>query len=177
MAAGGDDNSFMNLLIEWQRRLYAFILSLAPDLGDADDILQETNAVLLRKREEFAPGSDFGAWICQVAYYEVLNFRKRRQRTSRHLLLDEDLLEDLASDAQQRLVNQDHRLTALGQCLERLPEADRQLIRDRYRHNHSTQDIARREGRTAAAVRQVLYRIRGELLRCIERRLAREERS
>ncbi len=170
-----DDELFVNLLMEWQRRLYAFILSLVPNLADADDVLQETNAVLLRKRATFEPGSDFGAWVCRVAYYEVLNYRKLKQRNWRYAMLDESLLQDLASESAERLSDQDARVEALGHCMSRLSADDRALLRHRYRGDESPEAIARRTGRTAAAIRQVLYRIRHELLRCIQSRLAREE--
>jgi len=178
MKAGGlEEDAFVNLLIEWQRRLYAFILTLVPNFSDADDVLQETNAVLLRKRHDFVAGTDFGAWVCQVAYYEVLNYRKRQGRNGRCAMLDESLLEELASEAAKRVTGQEARLTALGQCLERLSAKDRELIHQRYRLNCSAEEIAEKTGRTAGAIRQVLYRIRGDLLRCIERRLAREEHA
>ncbi len=44
-----------------QRRLRAFVLSLAPDFSAADDVLQETFLVVTRKAAEFEPGTNFFA--------------------------------------------------------------------------------------------------------------------
>ena len=59
--------TFIGHVMEHQRELYAFILSMLPNLTEADDVLQETNMVLWRKREEFEPGTNFGAWARTVA--------------------------------------------------------------------------------------------------------------
>ena len=42
-------DDFVALLTKHQRRLHAYIFSLVWNPADADDILQETNLVLLKK--------------------------------------------------------------------------------------------------------------------------------
>ena len=44
---------FLRLFLQHQRRVYALILALLPNGPDADDILQETSAVLWQKFGEF----------------------------------------------------------------------------------------------------------------------------
>ncbi len=168
------EDRFLTQLIEAQRRLYAYILTLVPQLTDADDVLQETNAVLLRKRDEFTPGTSFPAWACRVAYFEVCAYYKRQHRDRHSFASDEALLESLAAVAQERYDRQDLLLQALSRCLQGLSPQDRQMITLRYRGDASAEAIAERTGRTPGAVRQVLYRIRKSLLACIDRRLASE---
>ena len=156
-----------------QRRLFSYILTLVPNLADADDLLQETNAVLLRKREEFQAGTSFAAWACQVAYFEILGYRKRQARW-RHALNNHDLLAELSSEATAHCEALDSRLTALETCLQKLPAADRDLVSMRYRQDLSSQRMADCLTRTAEAVRRHLYRIRLALLRCIERQIKKE---
>ena len=50
-----------------QDRLFAYILTLVPRRDVARDILQETNLVLWRRREEFVAGTSFVAWASKVA--------------------------------------------------------------------------------------------------------------
>ena len=47
------------------------LLSLTGNPNEADDVLQNTNLVLLKKREAFRPDADFGAWALQIARLEV----------------------------------------------------------------------------------------------------------
>lgn len=170
-------DNFTQLLVESQRKLYAYILTLIPNFADADDVLQETNAVLLRKRDEFEPGTSFGAWVCRVAYFEVLNFRKHRPPQEVQGGVDGLMLEQLSSSALAQLELEEARLASLNHCMERLSVQDRGLLQDRYFHDRSADEIAASVGRTPGAVRQVLYRIRSALLDCIEKRLSQEVSS
>ena len=49
-----------------QDQLFAYILTLVPHRDVARDILQETNLVLWRRREEFVPGTSFVAWASKT---------------------------------------------------------------------------------------------------------------
>ncbi len=44
---------FIRLLLANERRIYAFILSMLPDLTDAEDVLQETSLVLWEKLDQY----------------------------------------------------------------------------------------------------------------------------
>ncbi len=176
MKQAGANDEFVNLLVKNQKRLYAYILTLVPNLTDAEDVLQETNTVLLRKQDEFQPGTNFGAWAARVAYLEVCAFFRKQSKTKCFQPGDE-LLETLAASAESRLNESGDLLGALSHCSERLSDQDRQMISWRYRESLSARQIADRTDRTPQAIRQVLYRIRTDLLNCIRRRLAAEERS
>ncbi len=67
---------YMQQVVGWQPRLYAFALSLTGNPNEADDVLQNMNLVLLKKREAFRPDADFGAWALQIARLEVQRLRQ-----------------------------------------------------------------------------------------------------
>ncbi|MFZ5830814.1 MAG: sigma factor, partial [Planctomycetota bacterium] len=50
-----------------QSRLRAFVRCLVVRSSDVEDILQDVNAVLWEKADEFQPGTDFWAWAIQIA--------------------------------------------------------------------------------------------------------------
>ena len=56
-----DGEIFTRLFLRNQKRIAGLIFSLVPQGAEADDVMQETCAVMWRKFGEFAPGSDFGA--------------------------------------------------------------------------------------------------------------------
>src|SRR5689334_17416818 len=96
-----DPATFVRLLTQHERRVYAFILSLVPSWHDADEILQETNVRLWTEFERFEPGSDFCAWACAIAKYQVLTHRKQQAR-QRVRFTDEFLdvvAEEMAAEA------------------------------------------------------------------------------
>ncbi|MBI1372176.1 MAG: sigma-70 family RNA polymerase sigma factor [Phycisphaera sp.] len=161
--------SFIGHVMEHQRELYAFILSMLPNLTEADDVLQETNMVLWRKREEFEPGTNFGAWARTVARFQVLAFLKRRKRDG--LRFNDDLIAQIAGEAEGAADLIDRKRKALSSCMEKLRDQDRELIRQRYMSAVSVQDMADEAGRTANAVSQALHRIRRALLECIQTKM------
>ncbi len=55
-----------------QRPLFAYIRTLIGPGSDVDDVLQEVNLILWRKRDEFDGRGRFLTWACHVAYLQVL---------------------------------------------------------------------------------------------------------
>jgi RNA polymerase sigma-70 factor (ECF subfamily) len=163
-------DDFVALLTGCQTRLHAYILSLTGDLAHADDVLQKTNLVLWKKSAEFAKGSNFNGWACKVAYYEVLAHRRDLGR-DRHLF-DDELLGSLADEARRQVDETDDRRLALTDCIQRLSGRDLELIRGRYEPASTIDHLADRFGRTKSAIVSSLFRIRRNLLECVDRRLA-----
>ena len=165
-------DEFVRLLTSVQRQLYIYILSLVQDDAQASDVLQNTNLVLWQKREEFQPGTNFSAWGASVAYHQVLAHRKRRS-TDRHLF-DGELVADVAAAVAETVATSGSRLSFLDECLELLPPQQRSVLLKRYAPDGHVDAIAGAEGRSPAAISQLLYRIRSSLMECIERKLAKE---
>jgi RNA polymerase sigma-70 factor (ECF subfamily) len=178
-AAGGDNRppavEFVSLFLANQRGVYRYILSLIPTPQDAEDLLQETAEVLWRRFAEFQPGSSFFAWACQIAHYKVLEFRRRQGREA--LLLDDDVLEQLAAVAASKEAPFDVRRSALDRCLAKLSSKDRTLLERRYSPQGSSKQIAVDLGRPANSISKSLGRIRRTLLDCIRRAIAAAERE
>ena len=162
-------NQIVQEIARYQPRLRGFVRCLLVRSTDVDDILQEINAVLWEKADDFQPGTDFWAWACQIARWKVLNHVRKLGREK--LVFDDAVLEQLAEVATQRLEQLDERRAALDHCLQKLPPPQRQLIDLRDAAGQTTELIAESIGRPAASVRQALYRIRAALHACIDRQL------
>ena len=127
-------------------------------------------ATLWQKFGEFEPGSNFFAWACRIAYFEVLEFRRRRRR--QRLTFNEGLSTTLSRDLSEREGVLQFRRTALPDCMERLPAADRELIQQRYARGETILAIAQRTGRPAHTLYKALGRIRRTLMKCIDETVA-----
>ena len=158
-----------------QRQLYLYILTLVAQPADAEDILQETNRVAWEKADEYKPDTNFSAWAYRIAYFEVRTFRKRTARET--LRFDDTVFEQLADEATRAVDESIDRRHALRHCMSELSDDDRDLISRRYLEGATAADVARQVDRSAKSVCQSMARIRRKLLACIERYLAREERS
>lgn len=172
-----DHDMFTAQLVAVQRRLYAYILTLLPNPEYADEVLQETNATILENRERFTAGTEFGAWACRVAYFQLLTHRKRQQRErSRLLFADEDALQHFATEVSSQWDSRAAGMLArLERCISKISDAQRMLLNLRYQDNLTSQEIASQSGKTDSAVRRTLFRIRTQLLSCLQREARKED--
>ena len=165
------ETEFVAQLTGIQLSLRLYVQSLMPGDGAAHDVAQQANATLWRKREDFAPGTNFKALAFSVARYEVLNHRKQQARDAR-LVFGEELEQLLTGDLIEREDDTERRHEALRGCLEKLRRQDRELLLHRYTASAGTlDDFAQRTGRSVGGLKVTLHRLRNALLACIEKQL------
>lgn len=155
-----------------QERLYRYIVALVGNHVDAHDILQDTNLVLWQKFDQFERGTNFMAWAREVARYRVLRYRQLHANDSP--VFAPSVLEAVA----QRLTHAEQSQeaaygAALPECLEKLSDADRELIRLRYARGAAVNTLAQHLHRSANAISQSLGRIRRSLRKCLEEAVRR----
>jgi RNA polymerase sigma-70 factor, ECF subfamily len=178
LAAGGEapgpakSKLFLRLFLQNEGRLYAYILTLLPNRADADDVLQEASLVLWDKFDERHPPGDFAAWACRIAYFKVLDFLKKRQRSQ--VVFSQAMLERVAETAveQAAALQLDERREALADCIEKLGPRDRDLLGRRLALGATTRSTAAEVGRSVEAVYKALAKIRQALFECVTRALA-----
>ena len=161
---------FVRELVCHQNTLYAYILTLLPDHDLASDVLQETCIEAWQKAGEFTAGTNFLAWACRIAHFKVLACRRDLGRE--RLVFDQQLLEDIAVEAQEQSLQGGDYPRALDDCLDELPEQQRRLILERYGPGGSLKEIAESLGRSPASLAVSLHRVRRVLMECVERKLA-----
>lgn len=163
------DREVLNqLLTKAQSSLYAFICSLLGGSKHAHDVLQETNLVLWEKEAEFDRSREFLPWAFKFAHLQVLAFRKKRQRD--RLTFSDDLIESLAFELTSQSQSTDSRLDVLSDCIEKLAEPHRDLLRHFYGQNSTLVEISQVLGKQVGAVTMTLHRIRRALADCIDRK-------
>jgi RNA polymerase sigma-70 factor (ECF subfamily) len=140
--------------------------------ADADDILQETNLVLLKKAAEFDAARDFLPWALTIARFQTLAGLKRWRRL--RFVFDEELAKALADDDAREDPVLEARRLALATCLQKLPATHRDLLLLRHEPKALVGEMAAAPGLSLKAVSDRLRRIRDKLLDCITRTLAEE---
>lgn len=161
---------FLRLYTKHQHRILAYIFTLVPNRADAEDLLQDSAALMWEKFDQFELGTDFAAWACRVAFLKVSNHRKRFARSK--LLFNDELLETVAERAIELAPQLDERRAALQECLKRLEDRDRRMITARYEPCGSAKRAAEASGRSLQAAYRALFRIRKALYDCVTLRIA-----
>lgn len=166
---------FVELLTAHQRQMYAYISTLL--LGDsaASDVLQDTNVDLWKRASNFDFEKPFLPWAFAFARQQVMAHRKRQSRS--RLLFSDAALARIEEECAILSGEAETRMNALRNCMKELKPKQSRLIRERYSGQTSVRMIAARLGDTAQNISSQLYRIRQQLGRCIEHRLAQESQA
>ena len=87
--------------------------------------------VVCEKFEQFKEGTDFVAWACQIAYWEV---RRARQKFARaKVVFDQEVVDAVAHTAAEMIPEVSARHEALAQCLQKLhAHGTGELVLTRY---------------------------------------------
>jgi RNA polymerase sigma-70 factor (ECF subfamily) len=165
---------FLALFLPEQGTVRAFIRSIVWDRAHCEDLFQEVALVLWRELDRYDPARPFGAWARGVAAKTVLKSLRQARRTPVALSPEamgalEAAFDQLAFEDAQRPPSQQE--DALRQCIERLPDRARTLVRLRYQEALKVDEIAARVAGSPEAVQKALSRLRDSLQKCVERRL------
>ena len=162
--------TFPEVLASHQQRLLSYIISLLGDADSAWDVLQETNLVLLKKRDEFQPGTSFLNWALTVAQFQTMAWLRNQKRS--RLIVTADIVGLLADDAATLEAKDGQpQEDALKSCLESLTAGHRELVHLRYAKSLKLADLAEQTGRSVNALKQLFFRLRASLANCIKQRL------
>ena len=153
----------------------AFISALVHDRNDADDLAQQAFVFAYQHLDEYRPGTHFLAWLKAIARNLVMDHHKRHAQ--RHAIHERYLRELAAAKASEILGPRevDLRLEMLQRCIDRLPEEQRDFLRQVHSRNRTLEEMAHRLQRSALAVRKQSSRLHELLRQCIDRHLAQGE--
>jgi len=176
MTSGYSSEKFIAYVRENHAGLRGFVRSLGVAPMWVDDLAQEALVIAYEKMDEFDEKRDFGAWVRGIARNLVINERRKDARRKR--ILSDNLTEVLVastsvpeSELEEKGDRAQAKVSALRECLKRVPEKSRSLVQAKYEEELSAPDIASKLNMTSAAVRKSLERVRAALRKCMEERL------
>lgn len=171
---GGDVDSFNQLILRWERPIYALAYRVIGREEDARDVCQETFLRAFRALPGFRGEAKFSSWLYRIA----LNLCRdwvRRQRRSPLVETPEgvDPL-DLAVEREptasiEELVSRRELSAAVEEAMALLPEEQRTAIVLKEYHGMTFQEIAELQGCPLSTVKTRLYQGLTVLRRRLER--------
>lgn len=163
---------FLDYLMKNQEKIYAYIFALLPHASVVDDLMQETVLVMWEKFDTFEPETSFYAWAKKIAFYKVTNYLNKQSRSK--VLFTNEAIDSIDSQAQV-FETIDLRLDALEECLKKLKDSDKHIIKKKYISSMTIKDIAEELGRPIPGMYKVMARIHHTLEVCVKRRLVATE--
>lgn len=156
--------------------LMHYISTAIPNRSDAEDVFQEVCLKAWRMWENYEPGTNFHGWLLAIARFTILDHRKRFAGR-RVVYLDADNLEALAHEIEDRLAERKPSgpyQEALEDCLGGMTRRVAGLMRRHYSDGYELADLAKLEGTSVSALKQLLYRSRIKLRECVSTKLGNQ---
>lgn len=175
----GNTVEFEYVVRKFERPLRAWLAGCAPPGVDVDEVAQRSFVAAFSRLNEYRMGTEFGAWLFTIARFQLKTEATRLRRVADyHARYGLDLLQrELDRRSSERPEIEEARLEHLKRCVETLGEHLTRFITWRYDKEIPLDEMASRSGRSVAAVKKQLWKIRRTLQECIENRMAIEGES
>ena len=174
----GDNESFNELILRWERPIYALAYRTIGREEDARDVCQETFLRAFRALPAFRGQSKFSSWLYRIALNLCRDWMRRERRAPIvQLPEDMDLLEMAAaaepSESIEDLVARKDLTRAVERAMSVLPEEQRAAIVLKEYHGLTFQEIADLMGCPLSTVKTRLY----QGLTVLRRELAQNDKT
>jgi len=151
-----------------QQLLLAYISTIVLDYHKAEDVLQETAVVLMRRAQEYGGTENFWPLAREIARRQAIAMLQKDAKSPR--LLPDDIVMTAIEAGFETVPQDDIRYgRTLLRCIEKLPELWRSMIKMRYWMQHSIKHIAQDLDRSDNTVSVTLSRARSRLADCVLR--------
>ena len=174
----GDPESFNELILRWERPIYALAYRTIGREEDARDVCQETFLRAFRALPGFRGQAKFSSWLYRIALNLCRDWIRRERRTGFvQPPEDVDLMELVAaaepSESIEDLVARKDQMRAVERAMALLPEEQRTAIVLKEYHGLTFQEIADLVGCPLSTVKTRLY----QGLTVLRRELAKDPRA
>lgn len=137
--AAGDRDAFNELVVKYQKQLYALLYRMVSNHDDAADLLQKTFVKAFTGLIGFEQRSTFKTWLYQIAINLAKNIYRDRSRAE-HIPID-DVVIRRDPRTLETLIKKESR-QQLRQALGGLPEKQRMTLLLRIQEGKKFEEIA-----------------------------------
>jgi RNA polymerase sigma-70 factor (ECF subfamily) len=169
MAVGGDDKAFAKLLQRYKRPVYHMILKMVRNVDDAEDLTMESFSKAFRSLHRFKKDFTFSTWLFRIATNNTIDhIRKKKLNTLsiENTYTDDDgqpvsidVKDDGNLDPQEEAIRA-QKEELIQVFVNMLPSKYQKLVRLRYFHELSYEEIAEELDAPLGTVKAQLHRAR-----------------
>jgi RNA polymerase sigma-70 factor (ECF subfamily) len=147
LSQGGDLDSFNQLVLRWERPIYALAYRVIGREEDARDVAQETFLRAFRALKGFKGQAKFSSWLYRITLNLCRDWMRRERRTPLAQAPEGIDLVELAGEATptesiEELVGRKQLGRAVSEAMALLPEEQRTAIILKEYHGLTFQEIA-----------------------------------
>ena len=171
---GGDLESFNQLILRWERPIYALAYRVIGREEDARDVCQETFLRAFRALPGFKGQAKFSSWVYRIALNLCRDWMRRQRRTPTVQMPEgadpvELAAEGGPAESIEDLVSRRELSAVVAEAMALLPEEQRTAIVLKEYHGMTFQEIAELQGCPLSTVKTRLYQGLSVLRRHLEK--------
>jgi RNA polymerase sigma-70 factor (ECF subfamily) len=173
-AQGGDVDSFNQLIVRWERPIYALAYRVIGKEEDARDVCQDAFLRAYRALPGFKGQAKFSSWLYRIALNLCRDWIRRQRRAPVSQMPEDTDVTELASEAGpvesiEDLVARRVLSAVVEEAMALLPEEQRTAIVLKEYHGMTFQEIADLQGCPLSTVKTRLYQGLSVLRRHLEK--------
>jgi RNA polymerase sigma-70 factor, ECF subfamily len=172
-SVSGDTESFNQLVLRWERPIYALAYRTLGREEDARDVCQDTFLRAYRALPGFKGEAKFSSWLYRIALNLCRDWMRRQRRTPTVEMPEGMDVIEMAGEqgpveSIETLVNRREMSRAVQEAMRLLPEEQRTAIILKEYHGLTFQEIADLQGCPLSTVKTRLYQGLSVLRRQLE---------
>ena len=169
-ALRGSEEAFRDLVLRFERPVYALILRMVHDAEQAEDLAQEVFVKAYRHLASYDPRRKFASWLFKVAHNSTIDHLRRSQLDTVPLAAEQEdgggllaVLADTSAESPAAAAERRDMARALERAIARLRPEYREAVVLRYVEGLAYQEICEVLGLPVGTVKTNLHRARKEL--------------
>ena len=165
----------MKAALKYQAALVTYAYGRLRDYHLADDVVQESLIVLMKKWTDFEPGTSIYAFARRIVYFKTLEAIRARQRGD--VPLEEAELQAAVDRTLDECMDEESvemhgaMIHALQDCLGHLTGKGIELVTGFYRDAKSYRELGELHAQSVEAIKKALFRYRKFLRECAARKV------
>ena len=181
---GATEAALTGILERYGRRVFHFVQGIVRDEHQALDVVQEVFGKLLEKHHLYQAGTNFRAWLFEIARNQALSVLRRQRRLPRPVsnlpMVDDgeagDLIERLPAEDPMRALEEDEFMAAFAAAVDSLPVPYQTVFDLCVRQGKPYQEAGRLLNLPTGTVAIRIMRARKRLFGMLEKHLGRLRR-
>jgi RNA polymerase sigma-70 factor (ECF subfamily) len=182
LKAGESENAITQLDLRYGKRIYRFVQGMIRDPHLAHDVTQEVFEKILLKHHLYRPGTNFRAWLFEVARNQALTMLRSRNRLPKVISAlntnseEGDFLDMVPAKPESEAVIEEEFMTAFQKAVDDLPEHYSVVFNLCVRKGRPYQEAGQELGLPTGTVAIRIMRARKKLFTALQHHLGRLRR-
>ncbi|MBN1672633.1 MAG: sigma-70 family RNA polymerase sigma factor [Kiritimatiellae bacterium] len=167
---GPTQDEVVKAAFKYQPALVSYAFAMLRDWELAKDAVQDAYLVVMKKWQEYRPGTNVYSWARRIVHFKVMETLRARKA---EIPVEEEALEDLVHEVVQQQMDEgmaERQILmrkALEKCMFQLQQGGVKLLSGFYAERKSCDVLAKIHRRSVEAVRMALSRLRDRLRKCV----------